>query len=119
MKTQYELILSALRRAGRKGCTINDLKLFSNHCWKRIAEMTTLGGYLLPHHGGRQTANFELLDRIEKRIDRLSGRPHPELSKEDANTRRQKNTLTFLMMWTAAIRQAVALCQVRLPDDEL
>ena len=74
MKTQYELILSALRRAGRKGCTINDLKLFSNHCWKRIAEMTTPGGYLLPHHGGRVSERDLYLDRIERDTRLVNGR---------------------------------------------
>lgn len=37
--TQYESILTALRRAGRKGCTIRDLLAYSNCPWKRIEEL--------------------------------------------------------------------------------
>ena len=76
MKTQYELILSALRRAGRKGCTTRELMLQCGTNWphKRIAEMTTPWGKVLPHFGGRQGDNLLLLDKIERDTLRFKSR---------------------------------------------
>ena len=77
MKTQYELILSALRRAGRKGCTTRELMLQCGTNWphKRISEMTTtFGGDVLPHFGGRQDQYMNLLDHIERETRLVNGR---------------------------------------------
>ena len=77
MKTQYELILSALRRAGRKGCTTRELMLQCGTNWphKRISEMTTwYGNAVRPEYGGRQDEHTNLLDVIDKSERLVNGR---------------------------------------------
>ena len=45
-QTQYSRILSALRKAGPKGCTVRDLLRFTNYPSARIHEMTDKDGYI-------------------------------------------------------------------------
>jgi len=61
---------------------------------------------------------FELLAWIERRIDRYHGRLNVDLPPQEAATKKQMNTSSFLIMWTCAVQQMVSLCQLRMKDED-
>jgi hypothetical protein len=60
----------------------------------------------------------EMVELCERRAGRRAGRRHADIDPSESATLTAKNTETFLMMWSAAIKRAVCLCQAHMSDAE-